>query len=73
MMDTYINVLLVKFGKKVTEVVGDFDTMYHREVVAWYRDNPGPAHIFPSKERFYSDDWIESLDKDDEVDTESIM
>ena len=50
-----------------------FDVVLHRAVQAWFYDNPGPAHIFPSKERFYSDDWIESLDKDDEVDTESIM
>jgi hypothetical protein len=47
-----------------------FDVNLHRKVQAWFVENPGPAHIFPSKERFYSDDWIDSLDKEDDVDTE---
>ena len=47
-----------------------FDVRYHREVVAWYRDNPVAQHIFPSKERFYSDKEIEELDNDS-VDIES--
>ena len=63
--------LIVWNGRQMSEEC--FDVALHRAVQAWFYDNPGPAHIFPSKERFYSDDWIDSLDKDDEVDTESIM
>jgi len=54
--------------------MSDFDVRLHHEVQDWYRRNPGPAHIYPSQEKFYSDDWIESLDKDEEaIDTDSIM
>jgi hypothetical protein len=41
-----------------------FDLMQHHEVQDWFRRNPGPVHIYPSKERYYSDEWIESLDKE---------
>lgn len=60
----------MEFGRKMSDY---FDVNLHRAVQAWFYDNPGPSHIFPSKERFYSDEWIESLDKDDDVDTESII
>lgn len=43
---------------------GYFDIKLHREVQDWFRRNPGPAHISPFKERYYSDEWIEELDKD---------
>jgi hypothetical protein len=49
-----------------------FDVKLHHEVQDWYRRNPGPVHIYPSKERFYSDEWIEELDKDT-IDTDEVM
>jgi hypothetical protein len=49
-----------------------FDVKLHHEVQDWYRRNPGPVHIYPSKERFYSDEWIAELDKDP-IDTDEVM
>jgi hypothetical protein len=53
---------IVRNGRKMSDDY--FDLMQHHEVQDWFRRNPGPVHIYPSKERYYSDEWIESLDKE---------
>lgn len=61
---------IVGHGLKMSDVY--FDVALHHEVQDWYRRNPGPAHIYPSKEKFYSDEWIEGLDKEEVLDTDEV-